>query len=154
MIYKEVKQDLFSVSSDYYLAHCISADFKMGAGIAKKFAEMGTREWLFDLYDDKPYPWNGTGACVYTWAANAKGKYKGVFHLITKEKYYHKPTYSTLKQSLESLKYSASSSIHDAKKIAMPKIGCGLDRLDWNKVRPMIQEVFADTDIEILVCYL
>lgn len=154
MIYKEVKQDLFSVSSDYYLAHCISADFKMGAGIAKKFAEMGTREWLFDLYDDKPYPWNGTGACVYTWAANAKDKYKGVFHLITKGKYYEKPTYTTLRQALESLKYSASSSIHDVKKIAMPKIGCGLDRLDWNKVRPMIQDVFADTNIEILVCYL
>ena len=138
----------------YYLVHCISADFKMGAGIAKKFAEMGTREGWFDLYDDKPYPWNGTGACVYTWAANAKDKYKGVFHLITKGKYYEKPTYTTLRQALESLKYSASSSIHDAKKSAMPKIGCGLDRLDWNKVRPMIQDVFADTNIEILVCYL
>ena len=81
MIYKEEQRDLFSVSSDYYLAHCISADFKMGAGIAKKFTEMGTREYLFDLFDGKPYPWNGTGAYVYTWAANAKGKYKGVFHL-------------------------------------------------------------------------
>ena len=38
------------------------------------------------------------------------------------------------------------------KKIAMPKIGCGLDRLNWNIVRSIIKEVFEDTDIEILIC--
>ena len=49
MIYKEEQRDLFSVSPDYYLVHCISADFKMGAGIAKKFTEMGTRARVQDL---------------------------------------------------------------------------------------------------------
>ena len=34
MIYKEEIRDLFSVPDDYYFAHCISADFKLGAGIA------------------------------------------------------------------------------------------------------------------------
>ena len=33
MIYREENMDLFSVSDDYYLAHCISADFDMGRGI-------------------------------------------------------------------------------------------------------------------------
>lgn len=33
----------------------------------------------------------------------------------------------------------------------MPKIGCGLDKLDWTAVREIIREMFADTDIEILV---
>lgn len=37
MIIKEVKKDLFTVSDDYALAHCISADFALGAGIAKEF---------------------------------------------------------------------------------------------------------------------
>jgi hypothetical protein len=40
------------------------------------------------------------------------------------------------------------------RKIAMPLIGCGLDRLDWNKVKDVIEDVFSDTDIEILVCKL
>ena len=40
------------------------------------------------------------------------------------------------------------------KKIAMPKIGCGLDRLMWYRVSKMIQEIFNDTDIEIVVCIL
>ena len=40
----------------------------------------------------------------------------------------------------------------ECKKIAMPVIGCGLDRLDWSKVSDIIKDVFSDTDIEILVC--
>ena len=30
-------RDLFTVPQGYYLAHCISADFALGAGIAKTF---------------------------------------------------------------------------------------------------------------------
>lgn len=37
MTYKEEKRDLFTVDDSYYLAHCISADFKLGAGIAVEF---------------------------------------------------------------------------------------------------------------------
>ncbi len=40
------------------------------------------------------------------------------------------------------------------KYLAMPKIGCGLDKLQWSKVREIICDVFKDVDIEILVCYL
>ena len=34
---REEKRDLFSVPDDYYLAHCISADFAMGKGIVVEF---------------------------------------------------------------------------------------------------------------------
>ena len=37
MKYKEEVKDLFSVSEDYYFAHCISADFGMGKGIVVEF---------------------------------------------------------------------------------------------------------------------
>jgi O-acetyl-ADP-ribose deacetylase (regulator of RNase III) len=36
--------------------------------------------------------------------------------------------------------------------LAMPRIGCGLDRLKWEKVSVIIQDTFADMDIEIVVC--
>ena len=39
-------------------------------------------------------------------------------------------------------------------KIAMPKIGCGLDKLKWEDVSSAIKEIFADSQIEIVVCYL
>ena len=32
------------------------------------------------------------------------------------------------------------------KKLVIPKIGCGLDRLSWDKVEPMVQEIFKDLD--------
>ena len=41
---------------------------------------------------------------------------------------------------------------NNIKKIAMPVIGCGLDRLNWNDVSEQIKDVFADMDVEILVC--
>lgn len=34
----------------------------------------------------------------------------------------------------------------------MPKIGCGLDKLEWDKVEEIIKETFKDCDIDILVC--
>lgn len=41
---------------------------------------------------------------------------------------------------------------NDIKKVAMPIIGCGLDRLKWDKVSKTIKKMFDDMDIEILVC--
>ena len=52
MIIKEVKKDLFTVSNDYALAHCISADFTLGAGIAKEFDKrFNCRIRLFKIFD-------------------------------------------------------------------------------------------------------
>ena len=74
-----------------------------------------------------------------------------VFNLVTKQKYWQKPTYKTMRLALEDLKEALR--IRKITKIAMPKIGCGLDRLEWETVRRMIQYIFADTDVEILVCW-
>ena len=75
-----------------------------------------------------------------------------VFNLITKEKYWHKPTYLTLKKSLQNMRKIVIEK--DIKYIAMPKIGCGLDRLQWVNVKGILNEVFGDLDIEIIVCNL
>lgn len=40
MNYMEMTGDLFAVPQGYYLAHCISGDFSLGAGIAKQFDEV------------------------------------------------------------------------------------------------------------------
>ena len=41
---------------------------------------------------------------------------------------------------------------NNIKQIAMPMIGCGLDRLNWIRVSYIIQKIFSETDIEIVVC--
>ena len=50
MIYNEVSQELFTASADYVLVHCISADFSMGAGVAKAFIETGIKDELLSRY--------------------------------------------------------------------------------------------------------
>ena len=42
----------------------------------------------------------------------------------------------------------------EIKYLGLPKIGCGLDRLQWGKVREIIKEEFKDLDIEIEIRYL
>ena len=74
------------------------------------------------------------------------------FNLITKEKYWHKPTYLTLKRTLQDMREIVIE--RNIKYIAMPKIGCGLDKLQWTNVKGIINEVFGDLDIEILICSL
>jgi hypothetical protein len=42
----------------------------------------------------------------------------------------------------------------DIKKISMPKIGCGLDNLNWQKVKKIIQKELCDIGIDVTVYYL
>ena len=137
MILKEEKRNLFEVDKKYYLAHCISEDCAMGAGIAVEFQnKFKLRNKL--LQCDPEYP-----MCIQI------GR---VYNLITKAKYWNKPTYSSLEGAVLMMRELALDK--EIKFIAMPKIGCGLDRLQWGKTREIIQEVFKGTDIEILVCHL
>lgn len=141
MIIMTEKRDLFTVPQGYYLAHCISADFALGAGIAKTFDEVyNMRFKLFREYDD--YTYEGGDALLID----------NVFNLVTKPKAYHKPRYEALREALETMKDIMA--MNATTKLAMPKIGCGLDRLSWDEVYKIICEVFENTDVEILICEL
>ena len=143
MTLREDRGDLFAedILREYALCHCISSDFALGAGIAKIFAKKGVKKKLLEQY---PKQWQCRGYCLF---AEADGVLAA--NLVTKERYFHKPTLETLRQSLEDLRGQALE--RGLKKLAMPKIGCGLDKLQWNDVREIIKDVFKDTEIEILV---
>lgn len=145
MIYKEEYRDLFSVPDDYYLAHCISADFALGAGIAvqfnKKFDMRNQLQKKYPDYINKWHHYKMVGDCIRA------GR---VLNLITKERYFHKPTYKSVESALIQMHYVIEEL--GIKKIAIPTIGCGLDRLSWDKVSEIIKDVFDDVDVEILVC--
>ena len=141
MIIKEEVRDLFTVPQGFYLVHCISGDFALGVGIAKQFVKVyNMKEKLESRWDfiDKD--------------ENKAIIIDNVFNLITKRKYYQKPTYDSLREALEDMKEQANNLL--ITKLAMPKIGCGLDRLEWSRVKEILEEIFEDTDIEILVCIL
>jgi hypothetical protein len=141
MTIKFENRDLFTVPQGYYLAHCISADFALGAGIAKKFDEVYNMKFkLFREYD--MYSYEGGDALLID----------NVFNLVTKPRCYHKPRYEAIREALEAMREMME--INATTKLAMPKIGCGLDKCEWSKVYDIICEVFENTDVEILICEL
>ena len=40
---------------------------------------------------------------------------------------------------------------HGVTHLAMPKIGCGLDGLKWDKVSAIIEEVFKHTNVHVYI---
>lgn len=145
MKYEERRQDLFCVGEDYFLAHCISADFGMGKGIVvefnKRFDMKNRLKEKYPDYHDFYERCRIGGDCLL------EGR---VLNLITKERYFQKPSIVTMRLALQKMKSVCKE--NGIKKIAMPTIGAGLDRLPWDKVAEQIQQVFKDTDMEILVC--
>lgn len=100
-----------------------------------------------------------------------------VYYLVTKKNSYQKPTYADLFTSLNAMKdnmvlminfnrfrrvigidFSAtllflhlSQVSNGVNKLAMPRIGCGLDGLNWDKVKELLSEIFANQPIEIII---
>ena len=145
MNFKEETRDLFTVPQGYYLAHCISGDYSLGAGIAAQFVDVYNMR--YKLHRNYPIPDGEKFANV-----GEALLIDNVFNLVTKDRVYHKPTYDTLIKTLEDMKEQCENL--DIDKIAIPRIGCGLDGLSWDMVEEIIKEVFEDTDMEILICTL
>ncbi|MGL5702923.1 MAG: reverse transcriptase domain-containing protein [Cetobacterium sp.] len=130
--------DLFITPDSEPLAHCVSADCAYGAGIAKQFKQKyGT---------DKVVRQNkGPGDCVVTKEDDGRL----IFHLITKECCNDLPTYDCLTESLKQMRdWCVENNI---KSVSVPRLGCGLDRLDFDKVRRILRQVFTDVDIKITI---
>lgn len=147
MTIREENRDLFTVPQGYYLVHCITADFSLGSGIAKKMDEVfNMREKLRNWYDSIPFEdteetYVGRVICI-----------DNVYNLVLKKKPSKKAKYKKLRSALEDMLENMDENL--VTKIAMPKIGCGHEGLEWERVKEIIEEVFEDTDIEILVCSL
>lgn len=146
MKYNEQKGNLFELDEKYSLVQCISLDCKMGKGIAVEFDKRfkGMKTTL--QYAIKEYEMRVPVCIPYA----SKSRY--VFNLVTKKVFYGKPTYRTITDCIKEMKFQCEK--YEIKFLGLPKIGCGLDRLQWGKVREIIQEEFKDLDIEIEVRYL
>lgn len=146
MKFEEKKSNVFKLYPKYDLAHCISADFGMGRGIAVQFnEELNMKHELLKNYPGYLKDWQAekkTHGCLYL---------NGVYNLVTKEHYWYKPNPKHIKGALMDMKELVMRDGAN-RKIAMPRIGCGLDNQNWDEIKAIIQEVFADTDVEIVVC--
>ncbi|TMW43380.1 hypothetical protein DOY81_011540 [Sarcophaga bullata] len=135
---KEINGDLFSADDSYSMAHCVAADMKMGKGIAVKFRNKFGRIHILQQQNVKP-----GGVAFLT------DKNRFIYNLVTKQNSWGKPTYQLMHSSLSSMREHMLK--HNVTKLAMPKIGCGLDGLAWPKVKDIIKEIFYNDVVTIVI---
>ncbi|PFX13928.1 O-acetyl-ADP-ribose deacetylase 1-like [Stylophora pistillata] len=125
------------------LAHCVSADFDMSDGIAKKFKKK------FGNYQDlvtKGLQFQEQGK-VGDIAVLERNESSFVYYLITRENWWDHATPSSLRACLMQLRKHSQENRVD--KLAIPRLGTGADRIDWPFVKRIVEEVFKETDISI-----
>lgn len=135
----EKQQDLFTVPADYALAHSVAQDLRMTRGIAEEFKRRYGK--VRELRQQKP---------IIGKALHCKNHDQSIFYLVTKELSSQKSTYKALWESLIDLRAQILG--QDISKLAIPKLGCGLDRLSWRIVKSMVEVLFQHTGVEIMVC--
>lgn len=145
MTFNEERGNLLSLPSEYALVHCVAHDCAMGAGIAKQLTRKYS--WLRTSTKIKLSGLAYEPRCVYV-----SNNQLSIFNLITKRYSFGKPTNNAIYLALEQLKKQCM--VLGVKKLGMPLIGCGLDKLNWEEVKGYILDIFKDTDIEIQVRYL
>ena len=118
------------------LVHCISEDKMLTKGFARQM----------DLkFQSKDFLINKNGNVI---VQHIPGN-KTLFHLTTKSKHYEKPSLNRIKQCLNELKeYCVENNITE---LHMPKIGSGLDKLNFESIRKIILEIFEKTNVRIFV---
>lgn len=136
---EEVSGDLFTCAADVSLAHCVAEDLRLGKGIAIAFRER------FGHMDDM------RSQCVRVGGvASFRHERRFVYALVTKETSSRcLPTLAALRACLVELKRRMARD--GVTKLAVPRLGCGLDKLAWPDVRDVMRDVFADTGAHISV---
>lgn len=123
------------------IAHCVSLDGKMGAGLAR------TLQFKFNLRND----FLKADKCVGSVVALRRGD-RFIVNMITKERYFHLPTATDFETSLQNVrKFMIFNNIRE---LAVPELGAGLDKLNLNLVISLIQKVFKYDPVIIYMHHL
>ena len=113
--------------------------------MSKGFAETNCRRVRgFQEYCRKTKP--TVGSIIPYWDPESNNF---IYDLVTKSKFYEKPTLDKLRISLEIMRGHAL--LNKITKTTMPKIGYGLDKLEWDDVFKLLQDIFTYSGIQIQI---
>ena len=129
------------IQQPHSIGHCISADAKISKGFADLLSQRisGLRDTCRQtkLLSGQTFPfWD-----------RARNRY--IYNLVTKTKFSGKPNLTTSSLTLEEMKSHAR--LYGISTIAIPKIGCGLDQMNWQELVKLLREIFAYSSIRIVV---
>lgn len=120
------------------LAHCVSLDFHMSAGIANSFRLQFSHQQVL-----RAGPWRvGT-------AARVREGDRYIFYLVTKFNFYDLPELSDIRSSLREL--AKWIELLNISSLAIPRLACGRDRHQWSVIEQEIISVFSDVPVIITV---
>lgn len=142
--------DLFEVlaheaaaGNNWSLAHCASADLAMGRGVAAKFRE----RYGMGLLAEQRVTTPGCAAMLNNKDYDVR-KACLIYVLITKERFYEKPSYDSLRSALRVCRdMMLKNHNHN---LMFPLLGCGRDQLMWSApdeasdVRRTLLDVFNE----------
>jgi len=169
-----VKGNIFEneieLTENVVYAHCVSADAKMGAGIAKQFVEIwgeslriqvkrevDSLKELYESINDEIGEEITLENLIVGTAVAYQNENGVVYNLITKEKYWKRvgkgldedDYLENLSDCLNDLRTQMES--HNEKVLLIPKLGAGLDNCSWLGVEQVIKDNFKDSNIDIYV---
>lgn len=133
----ELEINIMGVPQGYYLAQGISRDLNFKVGLPAVFEKQ------------------------YNMAAKLKRNYTdielgkallvdNVFNLVAKDSSYDFPDRDMLMDAIINMRDQMETNM--VTKLAIPKICCGRNGLDWDDVKNMFEFIFDDSDVQILVC--
>ena len=71
---------------------------------------------------------------------------------MTKERFCDKPNLSTPSKTLEAIKFQTST--NGVFTIAITKLGCRLDQMNWQEFAKLLRDIFARADVQNVVYIL
>lgn len=139
----ELEINIMAVPQGYYLAHAISRDLNFKVGLPALFEKQyNLREKLIAFYKDEELDDDIELGCSYLT--------DNVYSLVVKDSSYDAPDRDMLMDALVEMRDQMEEDM--VTKLAIPKLCCGRNGLDWDDVKAMISFVFGDMDVQILVC--
>lgn len=140
MLLLELDGDIFSSFDS--LVHCVGEDLLMSKGIAVQFKHRFGGVTRLEQQKKR------IGQVAYL---NMEDRF--IFYLITKKQScFDLPTIASLTSCLKELKrLCLELGVH---RLSMPKIGSGMDRMDWLQVKGAIKDVFSDTSLIVQVYFM
>ena len=153
---KHIKCDIFESGADI-ICHQVNCQGVMGSGIAKQVREKFPNVYTqyLELYNTVPRRAQLLGHCQAcgTDMMSKNNNNTIIMNLFAQENYGYDgkcyTDYDALRECLDMIKYVCSENTV----IAFPYLmGCHRGGGDWNIVYKIIEEVFGDSDCEILIC--
>ena len=150
---KHIKCDIFESGADV-ICHQVNCQGVMGSGIAKQVREK--YPWVYKEYKEFCDRVRSEGrsplGCWQAIQIDEEKPWKYIINIFAQENYGYDgkcyTDYKVLRTVLEEIRAVTHNFT-----LAFPYLmGCHRGGGDWNIVYKMIEEVFADSDCEVLIC--